>query len=145
MVTSYSPHPKFASSNPGKGGFVFLAHLLFPVLYSIFPLYRLSEAFLGLKYILQKCLEFDSTGCVQVSLNSVGSTRRSHFPAHVYVGCRMLRVYSNGGGLGAPTPGRIDLDWQYGRPSRKHTRAQLVMRATTSLDCIGSFFKRNTL
>ena len=127
VVTSYSPNLKFASSNPGKGGFVFLVHILFPVLYFIFPLYRLSEAFLGLKYILQKCLEFDSTGCVQVSLNSMGSTRRSHFPGArsfmSVVDCCAL--YSNGSGLRAPSHGRTGLDWQYGRPSRTTWRAEL--------------------
>ena len=84
-----------------------MAHILSPVLYSIFPLYRLSEAFLGLKYILQKCLEFDFTGYVQVSLNSRGPTRRSHFPPHFYVGCRMLRVYNNGSGLGPLPPAAL--------------------------------------
>ena len=104
-----------------------MVHILFPVLYSIFPLYRLSEAFLGLKYILQKCLEFDSTGYVQVSLNSSGPTRRSSkiSPALLCGLSNAARIIIMVGGLEAPTPGRIGLDWQYGRPSRTTTRAEL--------------------
>ena len=132
VVMSYSPILSLRVRIPARAGFGFVAHILSPVLYSIYPLYRLSGAFLGLTYITQKCLEFDSTGCVQVWIDSSRSTRRSHFPAHVYVGCRMLRVYSNGSGLGAPTPGRIVFGLaKWPTIQNSYVCAQLWMRATT--------------
>ena len=120
VVTSYSLILSLRVRIPPRAVLYIWAHNLSPVLYSIFPLYRLSEAFLGLKYIFQKCVEFDSTGYVQVSLNSIGWTRRSDsILLHMSIWVVECFAYGNNGrGLGAPTPGRTGLDWQNDRPSR---------------------------
>ena len=105
-VTSYSLILSLRVRIPARAVLYFWS-IFFPGLYSIFPLYRLSEALLGLRFILQKCLESDSTGRVQVSLNSTGWTLRSYQSLTFYVGCRMLRVFHNGGGLGPLPPAAL--------------------------------------